>query len=112
MPGHFLRVCRAIEQVAKWVEANAGKGRTELLLETLQSTRDWRVFAPAAAELIRDKEKRAVPVMARRLNDFPQQRGDVAELCYRLSAADFVEPERRWIKEADGGDKAIRFWVR
>jgi hypothetical protein len=101
-----------LEQVAKWVLANAGKGRTELLLETLETTKEWRIFSPAAAELIRDKEKRAVPVLAKRLNDFPQQRGDVAELCYRLSAADFVEPARRWVKEADGGggDKAVRFW--
>jgi hypothetical protein len=97
-----------IEKVMEWVRANADKTRPDLLMETARTSKDFREFAVAAAELVQIGRKEALPVFVRRLNDFREDKGEVAEMCFRLSAADALPEARKWVKETDEG---LRFWA-
>ncbi len=96
-----------LEKIAQWVAANAGKSRADLLMETLETATKFRAFAAAAAELAEMKERRAIPAIARRIKEFPGNGGDLAQICYHVSPADFLTQARMWVSS---GDEKTRFW--
>jgi hypothetical protein len=97
-----------IEKIVAWCQANAGKSRTELLLGTAASAEHWRAFQAAAAELVRDKNVKILPVLAARMKSFPKMQGEIVEMCRKLDTAEAAKPAREWIKS---DDKSTRFWA-
>jgi hypothetical protein len=96
-----------VEEILAWCRANAGKTRAELLMQTLVATKSWREFVTAAEEALRAKLPGAGSVLIERLPDFPQSRGEIAEMVYRSGIRAAVEPARDWIKV---DDEILRLW--
>lgn len=97
-----------LEKILAWCRANTGKTRDELLLDTAATTDDWPEFQTAAAELVRGKNAKALPVLAGRMKSFPKTRGAIVELCRKLDTAEAVKPAREWVKSDDA---ATKFWA-
>jgi hypothetical protein len=97
-----------LEKILAWCKANAGKSRTELLLDTAATAEDWREVQAASARLVAEKELKVLPVLVARSKDFPKMQGSIAEMCSKLDSADAVKPAREWVKSKE---EATKFWA-
>jgi hypothetical protein len=96
-----------LDDIVAWCKANAGKTRAELIIATLKETKDWRQLHAVAAEAVQSKVAGAGSVLIERMDDFPKQRGELAELIYQSKLRVATEAAREWVK---GGDQEARFW--
>ena len=101
---------KAVREAAeKWIAANAGKTRVQLLLEDVEHAAEFRQFSSAAMELARAHGAEALPLVLKRLDDFKkaEQQAFIVKWCYRASPQATVAQARKWI--AAKGD--VRFWA-
>ena len=96
-----------LQRIMDWCKANAGKSRDELVLETLDSSAKWPEFHAAAKDAVRHKNTQALTLLINRIDDFPQERGKIAELCHGLDSPDAAPAARRWLEDRD---EEVRFW--
>ncbi|MBM4030820.1 MAG: hypothetical protein FJ291_03445 [Planctomycetes bacterium] len=97
-----------IEGILAWCKANAHRTRVELAIELMEKTGEWREFAFGASVAVRAKAPAALPILLRRLTDFPKNRGQIAELCYRLDSRETIGPARQWLHS---DEPEQRFWA-
>jgi hypothetical protein len=97
-----------LEKILAWCKTHANMTRVELLLDGAATAEDYREFHAAAAELLRTKEAKVLPVLVARTKDFPKMRGEIVEMCRKLDSAEAVEPARGWVKS---DDPATKFWA-
>jgi len=97
-----------VEELLGWCRDNRGKTRVQVLLEVLASTSDGTQWRTAARELTSQKVMEALPILVKRFENFPQQRGSIVQYCYRMDVSEIVPAARRWI---GCGDDAAQFWA-
>ncbi|MGD0089898.1 MAG: hypothetical protein ABSE73_08250 [Planctomycetota bacterium] len=97
-----------IQKILDWCKTNSAKTREQLLLEVLETSKDWREVGRGAGEAVRGKVVKAFPLLARRMSDFPKNRADIAELCCALEAPEAAAEARKWLKDANA---TVRFYA-
>ena len=85
------------DRVLSWCRDHAGRGVADLDLETLETTTEQSVFLRTSESLARAGEGRAVPILLRRLDDFPAIRSEVLTALRTLHAAEAVPRARSWV---------------
>jgi hypothetical protein len=80
-----------VEDIVRWAAANAGKGETDLLLsgleKELKTEHDWRAKMSQVEELVSLKETRAVPILARFIEEKMKSHAFLSEIldcCQRI----------------------------
>lgn len=99
---------RDVDRVLAWCKAHEGKTRVQLVLETMRDTDSWPDFAWYAYVLIQAKHAPALPLLDRRVDDFPRKRGRVVRIMYALDVAEAVPYARKRIRDRD---PEVRFWA-
>lgn len=97
-----------IDHVLGWCKAHAGKTRVELVLETMGTTEHWGPFGACAYVLMEAKHAQALPLLDRRVNDFPGKRGRVVRIMHALDVPEAVPYARKWIRDRD---PEVRLWA-
>ena len=97
-----------IAAAMKWCDDNAGKTNKQLVLESLRTANDFRVFEPAAREAVGNAYKEALPIFVRRIDEFEYSRDDIVEFCHGMNLAEAAPHARKWLKDAEAG---VRFWA-
>lgn len=96
-----------LQSLRDWCQAHTGKSRKELILDTLRTGQNWYEIKAMGSEALQNKYAEAAGVLLQRMQDFPQQRGEIAALCFAFGTAEVVGAARQWVKDPDD---AVRFW--
>ncbi len=103
-----------IEAILDWCEKNAGTSRIDLILDSMRTAKDWRTFSKAAGEAMQGKVKVKVKVeeafslLIKRMQDFPEQQDEIAELGFVADQKDSSAQARKWLLHTK---KGVRFWA-
>ncbi len=106
---HWDKARRAqhIEKLLAWCRENAAKSPADLLLATLAFDESALEVGIAAREGARDKVPGAAAVIIGRMKNFPDNRGELAELVYVSEDRTVLKTARKW---AGSDDNILRFW--
>jgi hypothetical protein len=96
-----------LAKLETWCRENASKSPETLILDALQTAKDRRDFLEAGAQAVHGKIGAALPVMTKRMKDFPDAQEETAELCVALPGPALLAAARGWVKQKDDH---LRFW--
>ena len=92
----------------QWCRENAGRSRTDLLLETLRESHSRRWFLQAAQEAAELRLVETLPLVHDRMSDLPGIEVKLVHLWYVADTADAVPYARKWVKS---DDEDTRYWA-
>jgi hypothetical protein len=92
-----------LDRIKAWCAAHEGKSASDLLAETIETTKDERDFVRAAGTAAQQKQPRLLMLAAARAEEFPDWRAaaKIAQFCFQSGFPGFVDQARKWIKETD-----------
>ncbi len=96
-----------LDAILEWCRKNSGKTRSELLMATISTTKDWRELSRAAGEAMQAKLAGTGSVLMERMDDFPGQRDELAEMVYETKVRVAIEAAQGWLKDKD---PMVRFY--
>ncbi len=93
----------ALAKIKAWCDAHAGKSASDLLADTIQTTKDEKDFVQAAGKSVEQKKPDLLKLAAARAKDFPDSKAtaSVAQICFQSGFPGFVDQARTWIKDTD-----------
>ena len=93
----------ALAKITAWCDAHAGKSASDLLADTIQTTKDEKDFVQAAGKAAEQKRTDLLLLAAARAKDFPDSAATakVAQICFQSGLPGFVDQARAWIKDTD-----------
>jgi len=83
-----------LQHLTDWSRSHADMSPADLDLDVIETTTSGMEMSVASRKLVTAKDRRAIPVLLRRLDDFQAFRSDLLQGLYELDAAEAVDSAR------------------